>query len=187
MNPRQQRSAARRLTHRSRSASVIVALVGVVVGGGWIATEAVVAALGYPALLLSPSAMVEILRDQPAVTGAVAVALALVGIVLIVLALSPARKARHVLADERSVVVIDDVVLAGALSRAAASAARVPGAQVRTALGRRSAQVSVTPLSGFPLAVDAITAAVDETLTAAQPSRRVAARVAITPRGTVTA
>ena len=170
MNPRQQRSAARRLTHRSRSASVIVALVGVVLVGGWIAT-----------------ALVEVLRDQPAVTGAVAVALALIGIVLIVLALSPARTARHVLADERSVVVIDDVVLAGALSRAAASAARVPGAQVRTALGRRSAQVSVTPLSGFPLAVDAITAAVDETLTAAQPARRVAARVAITPRGTVTA
>lgn len=187
MNPRQQRVAARRMIHRSRSVAVVATLSVVALVAAWAGTESVLRALGMPPLVAAPETLVDVVQGTPWIAALTALGLALVGLVLVVLALSPGRRGRRVLSDERALVVVDDTVLAGALSRSAASAARVPAGQVSTSLGRRTAHVSVAPLSGFPVAGDSITAAVEETLRAAGTAKATAARVSVAPRGRILA
>lgn len=185
MNARQQRSAARRMIHRSRSVAVVVTLAVVAVTALWVAVAVVLDALGARSPWPSPGDVVAVIAGTPWIAALAAVALALVGLILVVVALAPGRRGRRVLADDRALIVVDDTVLAGALSRSAASAARVPAGQVSTALGRRSALVSVAPLSGYPVAADAVSEAVDRTLQAARPARATSTRVRVAPRGRI--
>lgn len=185
MNTRQRRTVERRLTHRSRSAAASVALGAVALAAAWLGTEAVLAALGLRALALSPGGLVELLASQPVIAWTAAGVAGAIGVVLIVLALTPGRHARHIVTDERSVIVLDDRLFAGALSRAAASAARVPADQVSTGLSRRTARIEVVPTSGYRVATEEVSAAVDDAIRAIDPARPVSPRVEIRERGMV--
>ena len=179
------RRLARRALHRSRSASVIVVLALVALTAAWVATESVLAALDLAPLLVAPSAVVDLLAaDEPVVLYS-AIAAAMLGLVLLAVALAPARRRRHVLAHDRMVVVVDDDVLAGAIGRAGRVTAAVPASRVRTSVSTRRATISVVPTSGLRVdseAVKSSAAALIERLDA-RPALRV--EVAVAPSGVV--
>ena len=150
MTERALRAASRRLRHRSRSVAVSIALVATAAVAVWIAVECVLAAVGRPALLWSPTQMAELVRGGGAAVIAVGAALAVLGLAAVVLALLPGRLARHEIPDERAVYVVDDAVLASGISRAAATGARVGADQVRTVVSRRRSITHVRPTTGFP-------------------------------------
>lgn len=148
------RRAARRLQHRSRSAAVSVALAIVALAALYVAVEAVLAALGRPPLAVAPGDLWRGIASPPAeaqpwlIAGAV-VAAAL-GLTAIVLAVAPGSLHRRPLADdERAVIVVDDAVLAGGLSRAAGAVVGVGRGQATTAVTHRGAHVTLRPSSGF--------------------------------------
>lgn len=142
----------RRETHSPRSLVAIVVAIALILVFAWLATEIVLELIGRPPLLGSPA---EILHGTAALTSAPiswvvtgGAVLAAIGIVLVVLGLTPGRRSRHVLASARSVIVVDDEVIASGLARRAASAARISPDNVRVTLARRTVDVRLTPTSG---------------------------------------
>ena len=76
-------------------------------------------------------------------------------------------------------VVVDDDVLAGALSRAAAGTAGLQRDRASTSVGRRRADVSLRPTSGFAVSKDDVDRAAERELErlAVSPSIRARSRV----------
>ncbi len=89
------------------------------------------------------------------------------------------------LADERMLVIVDDEVLAGALSRAAATVAGVPRDRVSTSVGARSAEVTVRPTSGFGVDRDDVGAAAQRELERLAPRPPVRQRVRVEAAGVI--
>lgn len=153
------RRLIRRSRHRSRSFAVIVALVVTVIVLVYAGVEVVLAALGRPALLVSPADVIQQI-EHPATPAIIAGVVALVlAIILLVIAFGSGLRARHELPDERMAVVIDDRVLAGAISKVVRAEAKVPAERVSTSVSRRRAIVRVTPTSGMPLDAAVLTTA----------------------------
>jgi hypothetical protein len=141
--------AARRMRFRSRSAAVIVALLAVTLGAVYLGTEAALVLLSQPPLVSAPFGLLDAADADPLVSGGAAAVLALIGVVCLVCAVTPGRFRRRFIADERATIVVDDDVLASSISRSVAIEAKVARSQVRTSLGRRRAEVRVTPTTGF--------------------------------------
>ena len=175
----------RRERHPSRSRAVIIALTLVSLGAAYVGTESVLAALGVGPLLVAPDRLGEAINapTMPVTIGAGAAML--FGLVLVVLAVAPGRRARRAIPHDRMAVIVDDNVLAGALGRAARTAASVPADRVRTRVSARSARVAVTPSSGFPIDRASVTAATDALTAALAPTPRVRVAVAVSPSGVV--
>jgi hypothetical protein len=179
------RRLVRRSRHRSRSLAVVVALVVTAILVAYAGVELVVAALGYSPLLLSPAnAIAQVEKPGAVMLGVAAVALVL-GVVLLLIALTSGHRARHELPDERMAVVIDDQVLAGAISKVARSEAKVPNERVSTAVSRRRGIVRVIPTSGQPLDAGALTAAAEGVVSSLEPRPPVRITVAIAEHGVV--
>jgi len=176
------RRVVRRSLHRSRSAAVIVALVLASLGLAWIGTEAVLAAISAAPLLLTPEQIVEALEKPGVIAIATAAVLAVIGLVL---AIAPGRRARHEIPDARMAVIVDDGVLAGALSKAAVRDSRLPESRVSTVVSRRSGAVTVVPTSGTLLNAPAITRAVTGVVESLDPRPQLRVAVAVSERGVV--
>ncbi len=158
----------RRETHSPRSALAITLAIVLIILIAWLGTEIVLALLGLPALLTSPANMLTFafgLVDGPAgIVATAGVIAAVIGLVLIVVALSPGRRARHVLDTERAATVVDNEVVASALARHASHAGRVDPDNVTVSVSHRRADVQLTPTSGTPVDNNHITEAVTEQL-----------------------
>ena len=179
------RTLVRRETTRSRSVAVSVALGILALAAAYAATECVLAALGRPALLVAPDdALAAIVLAQPWTVAAV-IGLALLGIVALVAALTPGRRARHELTRDRVAVLVDDDILAGAISRRAAVVGAVSRDQVRTAVSSRAADVSLRPSSGFPIDHTAVSAAASALVAELAPVRTLRTRVQVDENGMV--
>lgn len=158
VDPGLYRRVLRREQHSSRSGSTIVVLVLLTLVVGYLGVEAVYAALGRPALLFSPVDALATLTssvDGGGTSGLVlgaGVVAAVVGLVLLGLAVTPGRRGRHTIDDDRVAVVVDDRVIASSIARAARVSGRLSEQQVSAWVSRRRAQVDLTPASG--LAVD---------------------------------
>jgi hypothetical protein len=156
----------------------------------WLGTETVLSAVGAPALLASPVQMVRWLAGIPENTlpallvGAGAV-LALAGLLLVLLGLLPGARARHIIASDRSAIVVDDGVIAAALSRAACRTAGLTPEQVTTLVRRDSVQLTIRPTSGIPLDEEAIGEAVRHELSAYGLQPEPAVQIRISDRGAV--
>lgn len=187
--PRTAGRVVRRELHSPRSTAAIAVAVVLVLALVWVGTESVLAALRQPALLLDPST---IARDVRGLSGAPAgllivsgVLTAVVGLVLIVLAVTPGRRGRHAIDAEGSPAVVDDEVIASALSRTAATESGLAPERVVTSVGRRSATVTVTPVSGMGVDREALQRAVAEHASALAVQPPIRARVVLDARGRV--
>ncbi|ROQ64862.1 hypothetical protein EDF36_0364 [Rathayibacter sp. PhB152] len=179
----------RREITSSRSTSAIVLAVLLILVFAWIGTEAVLAALGQPALLVAPQ------DGAAAVLGAASapvplivaggVVAALIGLVLIIVSFSPGRRGRRRAAADRTAAVIDDRVIAQSLARTAAYAGDVDPDQVSVLIGGRTAGVTVGRTSGRSLDVGTIREAVDAELAGYDISPKLTARVRLSEKGTV--
>lgn len=179
------RRLVRRERYSSRSRAVIIALALVCLGLAYLGTESVLAALGLAPLLVAPDQMVAAVNTPTLQVTIGAGAAMLFGLVLVVLALAPGRRARHAIPHERLAIVVDDIVLAGALGRAARAAASVPADRVRTTVSSRRARVAVTPSSGFPVDRAGVSTATDALAAALAPTPRLRVAVAVSPSGVV--
>jgi len=174
----------RRETRASRSGSAIVVLVVLALVAAWIGTEAVLAALARPALLVSPldvlPALETALDREAGLVLAAGVASAVVGVVLLALGLTAGHRGRHELADERVAAVVDDTVVAASLARTARVAGRLGESQVTVWVSRRQARVDLTPASGVTVDEQAVLGAVRRELDEAawRPAVSAATRVA---------
>jgi hypothetical protein len=179
------RRLVRRSRHRSRSFAVVVALAVTAILVAYAGVELVVAALGFPALLLSPADAIDQVEHPGAIVlGVGAVALVL-GVILLVIAFSSGHRARHELPDERMAVVIDDQVLAGAISKVARVEAKVPNERVSTAISRRRGIVRVIPTSGQPLDAAALATVSEGVVSSLEPHPPVRITVAVAEHGVV--
>lgn len=157
----------RRETHSSRAAPAITLAILLILVFAYIATEAVLAFFGQPALLVAPAdALAATLAAPDVLSTAVLVAagalVAVAGLALLIVSLSPGRRAVHVAPTARTAVVIDNRAVASALARRAARAAGVDADQVVVAVGHRTAEVRVQPTSGWPVDEAAVTSAVED-------------------------
>jgi Co/Zn/Cd efflux system component len=178
----------RRETHSPRSASSVTLAIVLIVLFAWLGTEIMLALTGSRALLAAPGDMVGFLvaaqAEYPAAFGAAGIAAALVGLVLIVAAIGPGRRARHELLMDRPVVV-DNEVIASALARRAATVARVDPDNCTVSVSHRRAIVHVTPTSGQPIDRDAVLAAVTEQLESFELRPPVTARLVVAEQARV--
>lgn len=145
----------RRETHSSRAIAAVVLAVIVTAGCIYLAVEGILQMAGQKPLLATPSEMVHQLvagpKAVPAAWIAIGVVIALLGLIFLVKALAPGALGRHSIPDHRVAYIVDDSVIASALSRAVRLQAGVPAGQVSTSVDRRQIVVTVNPTSGQTL------------------------------------
>ena len=184
------RRMGRRETHSARSVLSITVAAVLVAITLWLGLELVLSATGNNALLVSPpelarrAASLGTATLPPALTAAGA-ALALLGLLLLAAAFLPGRKARHIIENPRSAVVVDRDVLASALARTARTTARLAPEQVSASVGRRNVQVRVHPGSGRPVDQAAVREAVDRDVSGYSLAGKLRVAVVVSPQGVV--
>ncbi len=183
------RRLARRETHSPRSLLAIVLAVALILVLAWIGTEIVIALLGAPALLVAPVDMFTsavALVDAPvAIVAAAGIVVAVIGLVLVIAAVSPGRRARHLLAADRTVVVVDNEVIASALARHASTAGNVDPDNATVSVSHRRADVHLTPTSGIPVDEAAVNDDVTRQLESYGLKPTVRARVRVAESGRI--
>ncbi len=101
------RRIARRETHSTRSMPAIVLAVALILVLAWIGTEIVIALLGAPALLVAPVDMftsaVNLVEAPAGIVAAAGIVVAVIGLALVIVAVSPGRRARHLIESSRTV------------------------------------------------------------------------------------
>lgn len=155
----------KRETRPSRAPASVIAAVLVIVLCVYALLEAAVRALGHPPWLIDPETVAQQIVALPGgvpplLLGAFGAVLAMTGLFFFLQAVLPGRRARHLLPDRRTAVVVDDEVIAAALARQARLAANVTPEQVMVTVSRNLVVVNVRPTSGMPLSADAVLAAV---------------------------
>ncbi|MCT9869850.1 hypothetical protein [Paenarthrobacter aurescens] len=184
------RRMIRRDTHSSRSVPSIVAASILLVTFLWLALESVLWLLKDQPLLASPAQLRQWLLDLPANTipagmTAAGVGLGLLGLLIIGIAVGKGRRSRRALASERTATVVDDDVIAAAVSSKARLAAGLAPGQVTTTVGGRSVRVQVRPTSGVPLSLESIKTALDGELATYALDRPVRRDVRVLNEGAV--
>jgi len=179
----------RRETHSSRSGLAVAVAIVLILVLAWVGTEAVLAAVGQPALLVAPTDMVSgVLGAASGATGivtAIAIVVAVVGLVLVVLSLAPGRKGRRGSTSGRAAVVVDDRVIARHLARTASHAGEVDPSAVRVTVGKRRADVDVQAVTGRTTDTRVIEEALREELQGYDLTPPLTAKVRLSKKGKV--
>jgi hypothetical protein len=163
------RRILQRETSSSRAGVSGIAAVLVILLCGYGLLESAVRAIGQPPWLIDPQTAAERIVAlprgiPPLLLGVIGAVVAMAGLFFFLNAVLPGRRARHLLADPRAGVVVDDEVIASALARRARMASNVTQEQVMVVVSQRQVTVNVRPTSGVPLSENAILAAVQEEL-----------------------
>ncbi|MBT1003395.1 hypothetical protein KIH31_12355 [Paenarthrobacter sp. DKR-5] len=179
-----------RETRSSRAPAAVIAALLVIVVAVWALLEVILAGIDQPAWLLDPQSVLHAVARFPEgadrlLLGAAGAVLAMAGLVFLLNAVLPGRRARHVLSDRRAAVVVDDEVIASALARRARYAAQVTQEQVMVVVSQRSAVVNIRPTSGMPVNVEQVRAAVEAELADMAPAPLPAVHINVTTAGVV--
>jgi len=179
-----------RETTSSRAGAAVVAAILVIAVCGYALLETAVRAVGQPPWLIDPQTAADQVTALPAgvppvLLGTVGAILLAAGACFVLAAILPGRRARHILADPRAAVVVDDEVIASALARRARLAANVTQEQVMVVVSRREVQVNVRPTSGVPLSTGDLQAAVEAELRDMAPEPMPAVRVNVASSGVI--
>lgn len=146
----------RRETHSSRAVTSIIVAILLLAGFIYLVIEGILGMLGKKPLLMSWSDMADNIANLPKtiILGALialAVVLIIIGLILLAKALLPGALGRHSLEDKRVAYIVDDAVIASAVSRVTRREAGLAQGQVSTRVDRKSMTVDVTPTSGIPV------------------------------------
>ncbi|MEO6827149.1 MAG: hypothetical protein ABI255_07200 [Microbacteriaceae bacterium] len=179
----------RRELHSPRSVLAITVSVVLILLCVYLGAEIVLAMLGYRALLATPQDMLTALGTlgsapvtMPIIVGIV---LMILGIMVLIPALTPGRRARHQLAGTRAAVVVDDEVIASALARHAAHAGNAHPDNTVVSISAHRAIVRVTPTSGILVREEAVSDAVQEQLAAFEPTPSLRSTILVASAGKV--
>ncbi|MFH5879675.1 hypothetical protein [Arthrobacter sp. NA-172] len=179
-----------RETRSSRAGMAGLAAVLVIAACVYALLESALRAIGQPPWLIDPQTAAERITALPngissLLLGSLGGVVAMVGLIFFLNAILPGRKSRHLLADPRAGVVVDDEVIASALARAARTAANVTQEQVMVVVSQRQVVVNVRPTSGVPVHEERILAAVVDELQKMAPSPMPAVRVNVATSGVI--
>ncbi len=159
---------SRRELHSPRSAVAIIVAVVVILLCAWVGAEIVLLVINQPALLATPTELaagVASISTVPAsLLSTIALACALVAVVLLVTAVTPGRRPRHLIDSKRTVTVVDDEVIASALAGRAARVGGINPDDTRVSISHRLATVQLVPTSGQPVQSDSVQQAVQDQL-----------------------
>ena len=174
----------RRETHSPRTVAMIIAVVIVILALLYLALEVVLSLLGQPALLVSPGAMMQWLVDLPVAQPAAliiagGIVLALIGLVLVVLALAPGHLAKHRMQDGERAVVVDNGVIAAAVAQHVSEETGLAREDITVGVSHRTVDVTLRPAPGIPLEEAEVKSAVIAELDAYQLTPAVKPRVRI--------
>ncbi|MEV7604150.1 hypothetical protein AB0N65_01745 [Paenarthrobacter sp. NPDC089322] len=180
----------RRETHSSRAGAAGIAAVLVIILCVYALLESVVRAIGQPPWLIDPGTAAERIIALPSgisplLLGASGAVIAMVGLFFFLHAVLPGRRARHLLRDPRTAVVVDDEVLASALARRARTAANVTQEQVMVVVSQQLVVVNVRPTSGSRVSEEAVLVAVQAELEEMSPVPMPAVRVNLASSGVI--
>lgn len=179
------RRIIRRETHQSRSTASVIVISIVMLGAVYAGIEIVLALLGAAPLLVSPAAAVAAFRTDASWTEFAGAGALLFGVVLVLIAIIPTRRARHGVSHPRMAIVVDDGVLAGALAVQARRAVGVSQDRVRAAVSRKRGVVTITPTSGLPISREDAQHAAESLLETLSTSPTIRARVIVLDRAVV--
>lgn len=178
------RRVVRRETHSPRTVAVFVAVILLILALAYIGLEVVLYLAAQPALLAGPVAgwgwLVGLPTAQPAgLVIAGSIVLALIGLVFIVLAVTPGRLSKHTLEAGDRAVVVDNGVIASALAQHLSDETGIARENITVGVGHRSVDVTVRPGAGIPLDKSSVQSVVDAELGTYRLTRSVRTRVRV--------
>lgn len=183
------RRITRRETHSPKSGLAVVLAVLVMLLFVYAAVEIVLNMLGQRALIASPTQVSRAITEADtypvSLVLTAGIVAAVVGLALIVAGLTGGRRARHGLADDRSVVVVDNEVIASALARTASHAGNVDPDNTLVTVTHRGARVLLVPTSGRPVEDRRVLDAVTSQLAGVQLQPPLTATVTVDSHGKV--
>ncbi|WP_217133319.1 DNA/RNA endonuclease G [Leucobacter chinensis] len=145
----------RRETHSPRTVLTVVLLVVIMVAVAYGATELVLHIAGAAPLVMAPHEALAAIAGVPdlegseaSVTVAIGVIAALVGLILLWLSFSSARRPRHESQISRYSVVVDNGVIASAVAENLRRELDLPKSSVVVGIGHRTADITIRPQPG---------------------------------------
>jgi len=178
------RRIIRRETHSPRTVPMVIVVVLLILALLYVGVEIVLALLSQPPLLVRPAdalawvAALPVLEPASAVIAG-GVVLALLGVLLIVLAVKPGRLARHEMVWDGRAVVIDNGVIASAVAQRVSEETGVAREDITVGVSHRSVDVAVKPAPGDSLEVAPVKQLVEQELSSYQLAPPLATRVRI--------
>lgn len=161
------RTVVRRETHSPRTVAMLVVVVLLLLALVYAGIEIVLGLLGQSPLLVGPGEALNALVDAPTALMPVAfivagVVLALLGLVVLVLALKPGRLSRHEMAWGERAVVVDNGVVASALAQHLSNESGIARDDIVVGVAHRTVDVTVRPPVGIPVDEAQLRRVVDE-------------------------
>lgn len=180
----------RRETHSSRAISAVIVSLLIIAGLVYLIVEAILALSGKEPLLATWTTMVTEMTKLPdnvhvVVLVLIGIVLALFGLILLGKAIAPGTLGRHSIDDERSAYVVDDGVIAAAVSAQARDFAGVQQGQVSTSVGQKDITVTLTPTSGIPQDANALEKKLTDVVNTYNLSPKPTVDVTLTDKGVV--
>ncbi|MBD8207602.1 DNA/RNA endonuclease G [Microbacterium sp. CFBP 8790] len=150
------RTVVRRETHSPRTVAMIVVAVLLLLVLAYAAVEIILNLVGQPALLVAPGEALNAVVAAPTALLPVAfivggIVLALVGVLVLVLALKPGRLSRHEMAWGERAVVVDNGVVASAVAQHLSNESGIARDDIVVGVAHRSVDVTVRPPVGIPV------------------------------------
>lgn len=176
----------RRETHSPRTVAMFVAVSLLILALIYVGVELVLSLLAQPALVAAPGAIAQWLvalpGDQPTplvIVGGVIVAI--LGLVFVILAVTPGRLSKHELAFDGSerAVVVDNGVIAAAVAQKVSADSGVARDRVTVGVAHRTVDVTVRPDPGVEIERESVRRAATEALDAYRLVPRVKVRARI--------
>ncbi|MFC4242691.1 hypothetical protein ACFOYW_04835 [Gryllotalpicola reticulitermitis] len=188
-DPYPYRRILRRETHSSRAVLATAIAIAVILLCLYVATEIILMMVSHTALLAAPQDMLIALSElgvtPTAMPMIVGILLAVLGLLLLIGALTPGRLARHQMPSRRAAVVVDNEVIASALARSAAHAGNMSPDNTAVSVSAHRATVHLTPASGTRVRRASVEQAVRDQLAAFELYPPVRASVVIAANGKV--
>lgn len=141
----------RRETHSPRTVATVATLGVVVALAVYAGVEIVLHLLGATPLLAGPAEALDWVAGAPsesAGTMAIAAVVAVLGLVLVVLAITPGRRSRHEIVGPPHAVVVDNGVVAAAVADRVRRELDLSAGGATVGVAHRSADVTVRPEPG---------------------------------------
>ncbi len=164
------RTVVRRETHSPRTAAMLVVVVLLILALAYAAVEIILDLSGAQPLLVAPGAALNAVVAAPTALMPVAfivggVVLAIIGLIVLVLALKPGRLARHEMSWGERAVVVDNGVVASALAQHLSNQSGIAREDIVVGVAHRAVDVTVRPPVGIPVDEAQLRRIVDEEVT----------------------
>ncbi|MFJ4159448.1 DNA/RNA endonuclease G [Microbacterium testaceum] len=164
------RTVVRRETHSPRTTAMLVLVVLLILALAYAAVEIILNLSGAQPLLVAPGEALNAIVAAPTALMPVAfvvggVVLAVLGLIVLVLALKPGRLSRHEMSWGERAVVVDNGVVASALAQHLSIESGIAREDIVVGVAHRAVDVTVRPPVGIPVDEAQLRRIVDEEAT----------------------